>query len=151
MSSVSSSGILAKDVWKYPDRALTTRLNTFTMKPPVHQGTIGVTSGSNPWQFGSWTQILAPNEVTSDFVIIGIGGGWINSTGYEPVIVEIGIGDAGSEITIIELPLQAYPYSCNSVDCYPVKIPANTRVAARIATWAWGTRQLWMNLRYFVL
>jgi len=101
-----------------------------------------VLSGAAAWGFGSWTTIVPANTITVDFTLLSIIC-FIDPLAATDVrhegLLEIGIGAFGSEVTIIQVPFDYFIDTAAGhcmeqvIEIYPRKIPANSRVAVRIA------------------
>jgi len=102
--------------------------------------TIG--SGASAWTFGSWVEVVPANTITVDFSLLAVIC-FIDPAAAIDVrhegLLEIGIGAAGSEVTIVQVPFSYFIDSAAGhcmeqvIEIYPRKIPANSRVALRIA------------------
>jgi len=97
---------------------------------------VTVSTGVAAWAEGSWTEIIPANTITEPFWLLGIY--WTPTT-YDG-IMEIGTGASGSEVEIANIPsFSHYTTSHGYAFLQPIsllkhiKIPANTRVAARVA------------------
>jgi len=113
-------------------------------------GAAGATpsSAASGWGFGSWVEVVPASTITNDFVIVGVNlmQAEINGPTME-ALLEIGTGAAASEVTKIQMPWAIKRESSASAGrswmistgnalsggVIGHKVPANTRVAARIA------------------
>jgi len=94
---------------------------------------------SGVWGWGSWTQIVPPNTITRDFIIVGVVIEIESLAAGRLFNIQLGVGAAGAESSIITVAgryvvdtaagrrlLSAY---------YPLPIPrkidANSRISAR--------------------
>lgn len=98
-----------------------------------------ITSAAVAWTYGGYVEIIPVDTIPKEFMIVGI-----HMDSLLPQIlssqVEIGTGAAGSEVTVAHLPFgrvyvsaQGAQYGTMIMLPVSLKLPANTRVALRIA------------------
>lgn len=102
-----------------------------------------IASGATAWAFGSWVEVVPVNTITVDFMLYAVVC-FIAPTAAIDVrhegLLEVGIGASESEVTIVQIPFD-YFIDTAAGHCMeqlislmpPLKVPANSRVALRIA------------------
>lgn len=94
---------------------------------------VTVWSHSSAWAWGFWTQIAAAADVTVEQQILGAtleNFYFSPSAGVVEGEVEIGVGAAGAEVAVARFTIAQYQITFPR----PVRISANTRIAARYRT-----------------
>lgn len=104
---------------------------------PAGAPNITLTSANSVWGYGSFVEVIAANSITEDFWIYGIAIESINpSAGNRAAIIDVAKGGAGSEIVILQgkktIATEGILQS-HIVYPLPIKVPANTRIACRLA------------------
>ena len=97
---------------------------------------------------GAWAQLIAAAAVTEDFWVVGVQA-TLNMV--DEYMIDIGFGAAGAEAALItDLPVEMNTRAVTAAGetdrihaaaClpYPIKVAANTRIAARLATVGGGS------------
>jgi len=101
------------------------------------------------WEWGSWREVVPPNQIKTDFSLVGVHVKIAAKTYDYNIVVQIGVGPAGEEEPVCTLPFSWGYYSSagaflDGVNLWlPITrhIPANSRVAARCA-WDYGAGAL---------
>jgi len=140
--------------------ALDTYTDELIKSYPALADGVEVISSSTSWAWGSWVQLVPANAITNPFDIHSLAyfdpWGATKDLRYQGVI-QLGIGAAGSEVPIISLAVHSLPDSMvnhipeKQIYTLPVprRVPANSRVAVRIAND--GNEALWwrgIKIRY---
>lgn len=113
---------------------------------PENADGVNVTSSTSDWAFGSWVEIIPANTITETFWIFGA----VENTLSLAIdgILQIGIGGAGSEVAIMDIKF-AHTFHIHTRTNQPmVKVAANTRVAARVATEGTSAKTLEISIEY---
>jgi hypothetical protein len=99
---------------------------------------ITLTSNATAWTYGNWSQIIAKDAITSDYLVtrVSISGFDVsNALDYQ---IELGYGDSSSEVQIRDIPFHHEAVAdaqCTTINfSVPTLILTNVRLAARLAT-----------------
>jgi hypothetical protein len=123
---------------------MATTTNRYLSYPAAAAGISRASSGGVAWSFSAWTQIAAAGAIGDPWYLAGLTWCWHTpcaavDTTYQ-WIIEIGIGGAGAETTIVQIPcsvradtLVGYVPSNFVVLPEPKQITGNPRVAVRVA------------------
>jgi len=97
---------------------------------PLNAASVTVSGTTTAWAWGSWTEIIPVNTVTKTFWIIGLA--ITNTSQAVPTIIQIGKGASGSEAAIANFKIRGVVSAWMTLPS-PIRVEANTRIAARVA------------------
>jgi hypothetical protein len=89
---------------------------------------VTLTANSSAHTFGAWVQIVASTDDESCAIMYGVTGVAASATNTASV-VDIGVGPAGSEVSLMQIPVGAHTQYAAII---PIKIPKGSRVSARL-------------------
>jgi len=97
---------------------------------PRNATDVSVSGTTTQWAWGSWIEIIPVNTITETFWIIGLAMTYYT----QPVatIVQLGKGASGSEAAIADFKTRLFIDSWLTLPI-PIRVAANTRIAARVA------------------
>jgi hypothetical protein len=87
-----------------------------------------LTANSSAHTFGAWTQVVASTAFESSALIVGTNN-FNTSTVATGSVIDIGIGASGSEVSLMQIAVGSHNTYQTVI---PIRIPAGTRIAARI-------------------
>ena len=149
MSSLSGAGATAAEMWGYTERLVTARTDSLISLPSTADGIL-CASTTTAYAYGPWVQVSS--GIANNIVICALLVD--NTTLYDlDTTVQIGTGDAGSEAAKVQFTKQldsSYPLAYVNLT-YPINIPANTRIAARVSTDGTTSMNIRVSIMYYTV
>ena len=107
---------------------------------PLLANSVLLTAAAGGWTFSNWVEIVPANTITSDCLVLGILLSQLVGGGSIEYICQLGKGGAGAETAIASFPMGVIAtsnvgFGITLPSFLPIGIllPANTRIAARLA------------------
>ena len=96
---------------------------------------VALSGGSANNTKGAWTELVASTTEPYDALIVSLQGGDDTTQGTGQILLDIGIGPAGSEIVAVGDTIGSIANSeevrMAATGVYPVNVPRGSRIAAR--------------------
>lgn len=112
---------------------------------PLAADFVAVAGSATEWAWGSWVEIVPEDTITEDFWVIGIHMALGASV---DLVCQIGKGASGSESAIMDCPMRYTTMEKDHPTVIPIKVAANTRIAARTAQDGTGNQSAYVRVIY---
>jgi hypothetical protein len=98
---------------------------------------VSITSGSTSWTYATWTQVIAANAITTDYMVMAITVSGFDTSNALDYQLELGTGNSPNEVSVRPIALHHEAQVGEGIVHIefpiPMEVLANVRVAAQLA------------------